>query len=229
MAHCCKQTWFLKLLETLGYEGFSLIFAALTVSILGSFAHCILMCGPIATMRLNLLLMPTAHVKQRIDYTYYLGKSISYLIIIHLLYFLALPLKESPQFKFILSILYLSLASYCIMLALNIRLPSWFNAKLPTLVSYNPLAKKGILSGVMLGFIPCGYLYAVLGFIALKATSYPVMLFATLAFSLGTVPGLLFISTFGKHLLRRLRSFAQLALRIIFGITGLLLIRYSLF
>lgn len=229
MAHCCKQTWFIELLETLGAEGFGLILATLTVSVLGSFAHCIAMCGPIATMRLNLLFITDHSMPPRIDYSYYVGKSISYLIIVHFLYFLALPLKENPHFKVILSVLYLGLATYCVMLALNIKLPTRFAAKLPAFACYNPLARSGILSGIMLGFIPCGYLYAVLGFVALKASSYPVMLLATLAFSFGTVPGLLFVSHFGQHLLRKLRSFMQLSLRVIFGMTGVLLIKYTLF
>ena len=187
--HCCNHQWFHKIFEAIGYQGFEIILGALLVSVFGSFIHCIGMCGPIASARYSMRLMSAesnpSKFKLSIDYSYYLGKILSYLCISSSMYFVSVKLQELDTAKYLIFLCLCIISTIFLALSLNFSFFANFTSKsIPYSKIFAKFTKKfNIASGFVLGFIPCGYLYAVLSMIALKAESYFVVLLIILAVS----------------------------------------------
>lgn len=231
--HCCHHTeWFYKIFEHIGYNGFELILGAFLISIFGSFMHCIGMCGPIASARYSIKLMncklEESKVLLAIDYTYYVGKAISYLCIASLMYFVSFKLKEHILAKYLIFAALFCVAILFLLFAFNFKFSSKANLTIANFKPLNGVIKRfNLLSGFILGFIPCGYLYAILAMVALKAESYFVVLVATIMFSLGTVPGLFLVAFCGNIFLMRYKRIFKIFFRSSMLINAFLIGKYA--
>lgn len=230
--HCCHSSWFHKVFDAIGYNGLELIFGTFLVSVFGSFIHCIGMCGPIASARYSMKLM-NANLNQSkfrlaLDYTYYIGKTFSYICIASLMYFISFQLKEHSVARYIIFACLSSVSLTFLLFAAS----SNFNNKLSIGIQnsgfLSNMAKKfNLVSGFILGFIPCGYLYAVLAMIALKAESYFIVLIATLMFGFGTVPGLFLVAFCGNIILVRYKKLFGIFFRSSMLINAILVAKYA--
>lgn len=73
----------------------------------------------------------------------------------------------------------------------------------------NPVKFKGYLLGIILGFIPCGAIYASLAYVSyIENPLYAA--FAMLAFGIGTIPSLLICATGGKLILTKIKILFKL-------------------
>lgn len=230
--HCCHSSWFHKIFEAIGYNGLELIIGAFIVSIFGSFMHCIGMCGPIASARYSMKLMNAdlnqSKFRLALDYTYYIGKALSYICIASLMYFISFKLKEHNVAKYIIFIS-LSLVSLMFFLfAASANFHNKISVGIHNSAFLSNIAKKfNLVSGFILGFIPCGYLYAVLAMVALKSESYIVVLISTIMFALGTVPGLFLVAFCGNIVLIRYKKIFNIFFRSSMLINAILVAKYA--
>ena len=231
--HCCHHSWIHKIAETIGSNGSELFLSVFAISLFGSFIHCIGMCGPIASARYSLKLMKadlTEHkFKGAIDYSYYIGKGISYIVIMTLLYFVSFKLKENEVSKYIIFAALLSLSFVFALIAIDF---SKANKLTRGFANHKFIAKYSknfdLISGFILGFIPCGYLYTVLVMIALKSDYYINALLATCLFALGTVPGLVLVAFCGNRILYRYKRVFSIFFKGSMLLNAFLIARYAL-
>ncbi|MEI7669442.1 MAG: sulfite exporter TauE/SafE family protein, partial [Pseudomonadota bacterium] len=99
--------------------------------------------------------------------------------------------------------------------------PNWIIQKITLLLPQNSLL-NGYLLGIILGFLPCGLVYAAI--IAVAATSDILLAFLGMAaFALGTMPVLMIISASGKMLLNKKYSWLKPASAILMAFNGVML------
>lgn len=230
---CCHHQWFHKIFDSVGYQGFEIILGVFLVSVFGSFIHCIGMCGPIASARYSMKLMKSdlsqSRLRMSLDYSYYMGKTISYLCIASLLYFVSFKLKELFIAKYIIFTALLIVSLAFLFSAINFNFINKFSAGITRYGYLSRVAKNfNLFSGFILGFIPCGYLYAVLAMVALKSESYFTVLIATLIFGLGTVPGLFLVAYSGNTILLRYKKLFKLFFRSSMVVNAILVGKYAI-
>ena len=108
--------------DILGISGISVIFALFIYGVIGSFTHCIGMCGPIALGQMNIRLM---HLKKEqlnnlnklncaLSLPYYFGKAITYGILALLTKYLSTSFSDSIIFKNIAGIILIISALICL-------------------------------------------------------------------------------------------------------------------
>ena len=108
--------------DILGISGISIICAMLVYGIIGSFTHCVGMCGPIALGQMNMRLM---HLKKdqlnnfnkfscALSLPYYLGKAITYGILALLAKYLSNSFSDSIIFKNIAGVILIFSALICL-------------------------------------------------------------------------------------------------------------------
>ena len=217
LASLCGPDGQPNLLTLLG----SLVLAGLV----GSVAHCGPMCGPFVLAqvsrnwaRLKLDDMcPRQRVRQGLLLPYHLGRLITYSGLGALAAASGAVVGHVPGLGVVPSVLLLLGALMLIGQAMNRLLPAhaarWLGAvHLPMGwgVNLSRLASRidrdsplgALLFGVVLGFLPCGLLYAALAVAASSAGALDGAL-AMLAFGLGTVPALMALGVFGQMVGRR--------------------------
>ncbi len=204
-----------------------ILLALFAVGLFGGFAHCGPMCGPFVLMqigdsrrdalgmrRLAVGLLPL----------YQLGRLTTYVALGALAGGLGATFVTLTQFRWALALL-LGLAAVSFLLqGLNVAtrlLPAASGAlggRVAAIVARaagpilrgsrsSYLGGRGFLLGLVLGFLPCGFLYAAL--LAAAATGDPVAGgFAMAAFGLGTVPALVAVGIVGASLAGRWRRIA---------------------
>lgn len=181
---------------------------------LGS-AHCIGMCGPLV------LTIPTGASKLLPHFLYNLGRITTYTLIGILLGAVGSTLAAlsgtSPLMLLHKAEIFISFFSALLLLWLGLlrlsvwREPDWMRGAMPSRIPGFKTIHQGVvvdrspaasyLFGVLLGLLPCGLSYGAFG-VAL-ATSSPVRGgLSTLAFGLGTMPGLLLLGTAASKVVR---------------------------
>lgn len=160
---------------------------------------------------------------------YHLGRLTTYAALGAAAALFGQTLSDLPWFRFVAAGLLIVAASLFIWQAVapaSASRPAALWSKLA-----GPLATRlnapGILNtyglGLLLGFIPCGLVYAALA--ATAATADPLAgAIGMIAFGLGTVPMLAAIGTLGQVAMIRMRRFAHLARPVILTLDGGLLL-----
>lgn len=221
---CCNQS--ITIINYgLNYGSLGLLMTMFVTGIVGSFTHCIGMCGPIAISQMSMRLMnlPKEKMTQRnkvlcaASIPYYIGKSFSYALLAMSWFGLATVTLQSYFIKILGAILMLIAALFFITsaFAVNSRIASnWnrlkvmrsFSNKLVTIVqsfTHNPFGFKGWILGILLGFIPCGLVYASIATAISYSHNFFLAGLSLFIFGLGTIPGLFLIAYFGENILIR--------------------------
>jgi sulfite exporter TauE/SafE len=198
----------------------------LTLGLLGT-GHCIGMCGPLVFALPGQTGRFSAHIY------YHLGRLITYVVLGGLLGGIGAGLSAvagQPASSAVswlpLAQVALSILSAALLLLLGlarlgiVREPQWLLfidlTKLPGHSRWGAGASgrkapaSFFITGMVLGFLPCGLSYA--AFIrALPSGGCTEGMLLVLIFGLGTVPGLLLVGTGASHLFRRYRRQSDLA------------------
>ncbi len=228
-----------------------LLFALFVYGVVGSFTHCVGMCGAIAVSQANMRLMhlksSELNAKNRIicsmAWTYYLGKAITYAL-------LAFAVKSFSIFlsKFVIAryisfalLMFIALISVKIafsnLLSINIpflKMPQFFLViqkrfyKVIEWLSVKPFGVQGVLMGMMLGMLPCGLVMSSIT-LAIGYTDNP--LFSSLAmffFGIGTFPALFLLSVIGQFFFSKNQKYLRIIYSILMIVNSAILIRFSL-
>jgi sulfite exporter TauE/SafE len=197
----------------------------LVTGLVGSLSHCAGMCGPF-------VLSQTAARFEKIPVTdmsewrrlqgalllpYHLGRATTYAGLGAVAGLAASTLANWSGFRFVAAMLLLGAALFLAGMAwprLKALLggssagETWWSARIGRLAAplfATPTGWRGWLLGVLLGFIPCGLLYAALAAAAATGDGLAAAL-GMLAFGAGTVPVLVTVGTVGHFALARWRE-----------------------
>ncbi len=219
-----------------------ILLVLLLSGLVGGFAHCGPMCGPFVLMQLGgaTPALGIRRLSAGLLPTYHLGRLITYSALGAAAGGLGGSLLDLHPFRDIAAAL-LGLAALAFLtqglkgIARFLPLPTasalgtGFGAVIARTVG--PILRfvpqgfpglRGLLLGLVLGFLPCGFLYAAL--IASLATGSALAgALAMMGFALGTVPSLVTVGVVGAGLAQRWRSLADRALPPIFLINALTL------
>lgn len=229
MSHCHgsghNHNLITPMLDILGFEGSGLVMAAFITGLAISLTHCIGMCGPFALMQLNLRLMnitagqmsQKTKMKFAIFMPYYFGKAMTYCLIASALYFFPFGVIKGAHYN-IITVALLGIAALFFLIEgvsqfINLNLYGNIGNKFAFSLSKVLKAANlkspnlsGFLSGVILGFVPCGALYAALTSIAGFSNSLSVVIASSIGFGIATIPGLFIVAYLGDYCTSKLRA-----------------------
>ncbi len=202
----------------------SLMAALFLTGLTGSVSHCLGMCGPfvLTQMAARLESVPVSQMREWRRWTnailpaYHLGRTLTYMGLGALAAGLAGKLADPQLFQRLAALLLvgaaLVLAAYAFPALRGFAAGSGAWGRMLTgwarpLFTY-PTGLRGLVLGLLLGFIPCGLLY---GALAAAAASGDALAgaFAMLFFALGTMPVLMLTGWFGQMAALRWRTAAQ--------------------
>ena len=231
----------------------TLILSLISLGFFGGFTHCIGMCGPFVLAQVSNNLQKTSldnfsdfqRLKKLALLPYHLGRISTYALIGFCCSFLTKNIQDFIGFK-ILSAIFLTLAALIFLHIFfdmrfsflgKIRLrfksrflenaSSFFSKKISVLF-LNPKGLKGYLLGTILGFIPCGLLYA--AFLITGAFTNPILAsFGMIFFGLSTFPSL-FLTACGGHVFLKIPELKIVSkVVILFNAITLILIAVKIF
>ena len=219
---CCSQS--ITIVQYgLNHGSLGLLLNLFLTGLVGSFTHCIGMCGPIAISQMSMRLMHLSknQMNQQNKFLcaasipYYIGKSISYTVLSVSWFYLVSLASDNQIAKLLGAVIMILSALFFIASAFSINfsfMPQWGSTRvvkvltnkltrLASVYSNDPFGINGWILGILFGLIPCGLVYAA----ATTAVSYSksglVTGVAMFLFGLGTIPGLFLISYLGESLL----------------------------
>ena len=229
-------------------QNITIIISLFSLGLFGSFTHCIGMCGPFVltqvSNRLNNININELSSFKRLSgialLPYHCGRITTYSIIGALSSIFTTSFKNLIEFKFI-SALMLIIASLIFAKItipnLKIRLPIKINlveklqifhlsekfiSQIFKPLFLKPYNFKGYILGLLLGFIPCGLLYAA----AITASSIDNFLVAALAmlcFGIATIPSLFITASGGYLFFWKYRNNLQFLIKVILLINSVTL------
>lgn len=208
----------------------SLLVSLLVTGLMGSLTHCSAMCGPfvLSQVAARMEAIPAQKMREWHRLTgaallpYHLGRGTTYMALGSLGAALAGSLSDLSGLRWLSGVLLLIAAVLLVGYALpqfKVSLPGgalaerWWNTRIsgwakPLFAS--PTGLRGYILGLLLGFIPCGLLYAALA--AAAASGDPVAgLFGMAAFVLGTIPTLFAVGVLGHLAGQRWREMMRKA------------------
>lgn len=203
-----------------------LILALFMAGVVGSAGHCAGMCGPFVLAQVG----ARAELKRLSGAAllpYHLGRGTTYVALGALL---AAPiglLSRLEQLRWIPAAMLVAAAALFLLQALR----GWnvIGAPAPRFLQRarglfaKPIGARGYALGLVLGFLPCGLLYAALG--AAAATADPVAAAAgMLGFVLGTMPMLVAIGFLGQGAASHWRDLARKAMPVIATLNAVVLL-----
>lgn len=186
----------------------------------GGFTHCLAMCGPVVaseSLRCGGGCAKSCNKKQTAmrvtGLPYHLGRMVTYGALGFLAALLSRQVATLPYWS-TLSTLMLVVAG-----------AMFIASSVPGCVHkfFNPSGSLTFLRGLMMGFMPCGLIYAALMMAATLANPLAGMV-AMWLFVLGTIPALLLASAGAELITQRWRGFASQAGRVMMACNGLLLL-----
>ena len=234
-----------------------LILSLISLGFFGGFTHCVGMCGPFVLTQVSNRLQKTSlesfsefqRVKNLALLPYHLGRISTYALIGFFCSLLTKNIQEFVGFK-IFSAAFLLLAAVIFLnlffdgkLQLLGKIPrkiglrfkskflesaaSFFSKKISSLFQ-NPQGLKGYFLGVILGFIPCGLLYA--AFLIAGAIAHPILAaIGMIFFGLSTFPSL-FLTACGGSVFSKVPEFKFIAKAVILlNVVTLILMAVKLF
>ena len=236
--------------DILGISGISVILALFIYGVIGSFTHCVGMCGPIALGQMNIRLM---HLKKEqlnnynklncaLSLPYYFGKAIMYGILALLTKYLSASFSDSVIFKNIAGIILIISAVICLKISvIKIkRIPSFYaiskyfkfleNYIIDVIkkLSLNPFGIQGLFMGMILGLIPCGLVLSAIMITTSYSKNIFISFFSMFFFGLGTFPALFIISYFGQQIMLKAQKYLNAVFSIFMFINFLLLLNFAL-
>lgn len=196
-------------------------------ALIGSLTHCAGMCGPFVLAQASGFKTPEGKSADKwyryLLLPYHLGRLTTYTLLGIIVSAFSIPLLKikalsilSPLLLVLAGILFLASAFSQILPARYSNLtfnlcgtPKWITERVAPLLPSNSLF-SGYILGILLGFLPCGLVYAA---IMAAATAGNVLesAIAMGAFAIGTMPVLVIISFGGKLLLNRQYSWIKSA------------------
>lgn len=187
-------------------------------ALLGSFAHCVPMCGPFVLMQSN------ANMAR-----YQAGRLVTYVALGALAGGAGGVIAGQGAFRWPLAIL-LAIAALAFLAQAAARLFSFGGEALaflsrPLARIVVPMAARqagGFKLGLLLGLLPCGFLYAALAAAAATGSARGGAM-AMASFGAGTVPALVLVSVVGRAAISRWRSVAGPVLTGLFLLNALTL------
>jgi sulfite exporter TauE/SafE len=203
-----------------------LILALFMAGLVGSAGHCAGMCGPFVLAQVGARAQ-IARVAGAALLPYHLGRGTTYIALGALL---AAPiglLSRLEQLRWIPAAMLAAAAALFLLQALR----GWSVAggRAPGFLRHagglfaRPLGMRGYALGVVLGFLPCGLLYAALG--AAAATADPLAAAAGMfGFVLGTTPMLVAIGMLGHGATGHWRDLARKAMPVIAAVNAVVLL-----
>lgn len=215
---------------------YGLITGLFVAGLAGSLGHCTLMCGPFVMSQAGrfqkasgALLLP-----------YHLGRVTTYMflaaafyglvsvvsILLPLKIFIIAPLLALSGVLFLSSAFPQVLKVFPWLRMLSGNVLTFLPQKVLQFLSEKPNGFKLYLYGVMLGFIPCGMVFAAI-MAAATAESFWYGMIAMLAFGVGTMPALMLLALGGAQVKRLSPRTALVLKRTAYAWTGLWLLLMS--
>jgi sulfite exporter TauE/SafE len=206
--------------DFLGIGNLNVIVILFITGFLGSFTHCIAMCGPfalsISEMRLMSLGPEKLTQRQKLlalfATPYYLGKATTYSLLGGIFYISLSALKNIPMINYLAFLLLMLISAAFMMMGISnsTSLGAKFSSKLKWLTGRiggyvqaigGQFGIRGFSTGMVLGLIPCGLVIVSITQAASYAQNVWIMLFAVFVFGIATIPGLFLVSFFGGMVL----------------------------
>ncbi|HEU5047862.1 MAG TPA: sulfite exporter TauE/SafE family protein [Rickettsiales bacterium] len=211
MEHCHEM-----LIEAGPYGLAATLFMA---ALLGSISHCAGMCGPFVLAQVSGFAVPPTTTAQKyyrlLLLPYHAGRMTTYTFLGVLACTLTAPLLHAPALKILSAILLVAAGILFLASAFSQLFPTkyfqfkfnlcgaphWIMQRINLILPSHTLA-AGYVLGVLLGFLPCGLVYAAV--LAAAATGNVTQAaVGMMAFAVGTVPMLTVIALGGKMLVNR--------------------------
>ena len=239
--------------NVLGIEGLSLTLALLVFGVIGSFTHCVGMCGPIALGQMNIRLMHLDNkqltnwnkINCALSMPYYLGKAITYGLLALMVKFLSVSLGDNSILRIATAILLITGALICLQIAtvklFSIKLFSRIRSANKFLkflegyvvgavkkLSLNPFGLQGFFMGMILGLIPCGLVMSSIMIVTSYKSSLLVAFLAMFFFGLGTFPALFALSFFGQNIMLKAKKYLNFIYSVFMFVNFTLLLKFAI-
>lgn len=196
-------------------------FALFLAGFLGSLTHCVGMCSPFVLSQVSSLngnKVGMERIKGMMLLPYHSGRITTYILLGVIASLLSSQIMAYPAFRTISAILLAAAGIIFLMAAfshsniipfprLSCGIPRWLSQLIRPLFA-TPTGLRGYILGIMLGFIPCGLVFAAV--MAVTATANPLLAaVAMAAFGVGTMPTLLGISLGSSVFLHKRKHWLQ--------------------
>lgn len=230
------------------HENLSLIFqdhgniflTLLIAGVVGSFTHCAGMCGPFVMGQVcsksddikGDSLSEFSRLKAGALLPYHLGRSTTYTMLGIAATILTRELSDLSFMKYLTAGLLMLAGAIFIFTALKglgiikfsrqIQPSKIANiiSKISTPLMANSRGIKGYFLGLLLGFLPCGFLYAAI--ITVASTADPLIAgLAMIVFTIGTIPALFMIGIGGQFGINKWKKKFQRFGRLVMGLNGI--------
>ncbi|MDA0938980.1 MAG: sulfite exporter TauE/SafE family protein [Proteobacteria bacterium] len=233
----CAEVSSADIISILPHDDVSVIISLFLFGLSGSFTHCIGMCGPIAINQMNMRVAMLNQISQdlsefkrfqcAIAVKYYLGKSFAYAIMAFIGAILSGLMSSFPPFQYIGGMISIFIGfMFCLAAAViaaksNINVHNDLMQRIFTHLNniFESIVRKcnlkisgmdGLLLGMLLGMIPCGFSYAAIASSISTTTDAFTAAFTAFCFGIGTIPGLFLVAYFGAQILTRFKSLFSL-------------------
>jgi uncharacterized protein len=223
---------------------YPIIISLFLTGLVGSFTHCVGMCGPIVMAQIGSKMshIPADKMNNlhRITggalITYHLGRLTTYTFF-GIIASLVVNFLFTPNLKYFAAFLLIIAAIIFLSSAFNFKndffgkyinkhlskiFMNSFIGKLATKISNNPSGFKGYILGILLGFLPCGLIYAAVA----AVSSFPPLIagVAMAFFALGTMPSLILVGCTSNIVLHKYQKKLMWFAKIIMAINAVTLI-----
>lgn len=225
----------------------SLLFDMFITGLIGSFTHCIGMCGPLAIAQVSMRLMniPANKVNEMERFKavsifpYYFGKASTYAILGIASFLLKETFKECFFFNYLAFGLLMITSAYFFVNSLNskdlfdhITKLSWLKDINKWLTKHSqhlkPCGIQGFFLGMSLGLLPCGLVISMVISATTLAPNVGLVAIGMFTFGIATIPGLFITSYLGISFIKRFQKYYTILYSIIMLLNCFLTMRYAL-
>ena len=202
----------------------SIFLIVFLVGVVGGFTHCIGMCGPFAinisgVRLINAKSTGSGKLRALFAMPYYIGKSFSYTTIAIIFFYTSSILQNIWGYNYIAFGLLSLIAILFLMQAFGMGIEVFrSNSKYSKVIEKafnkvfmpknNQFGLNGLITGYILGFIPCGLVVLMITFINSSFDNIFNVVAATFLFGISTVPALFCISLVG--VIRKNEKFSKI-------------------
>jgi sulfite exporter TauE/SafE len=217
------------------HSDYGLTLALFAGGLAGSISHCTGMCGPFVLAQVSALkpqntASPLRFVRPML-LPYHAGRATTYIFLGGLVSFLSIHILKTAIVSTLSHLLLILAGTLFLASAFSSSMPSWLPSfcKMPLWIK-EQLSKLflshsmlgGYITGILLGFLPCGLVYAALLGAAASETPLQAML-GMAAFTVGTMPALITIGLGGHWLLSKYQPWMKAASALLMVFNGVTL------